>query len=496
MRQWIAGVAVAAVTLAGGSTRAAPKSEKPGWHALFDGATLNGWKASEHPGAWTVKDGTLSCNGERSHLFYVGPVEQAQFTDFEAEFEVLTHTGANSGVYFHTAWQDSGWPTQQGFEMQVNNHQPHVPGETGATYIENKKTGSLYGIRNAYKALARDNEWFTLRLRVQGPRVRIHVNHALVVDYLEPEGDVPGLTPPLQKIGKGTFALQCHDVRSQVQYRRIAVHPLPPAPADKTTRAPSPDEASAKRYRLARDNFPLVDLRALDAKEAAKLEAALVAARAGGLFVGVTASAGKTRAIKDDAGVDGLVRRFGGKPLFLGLRADERGWASAITPKALARLDFVLLDGETLAASVPKAAAASTDPQAYGDALLTATTSSLAQEPVDVYGAPLFLPPSLAGRRDAIWTEARQQQVLDAAIANHVAIEINGVRQLPGEAFVRKAKAAGAKFTLGHCAVDTAAAAYCFGIREAVGLSWRDMYEPGHVPPRGARWKPAAATVP
>ena len=137
---------------------------------------------------------------------------------------------------------DSGWPVQ-GFEMQ-NNHQPHFPGDTGATYIENKKTGSLYGVRNAYKALARDNEWFTLRLRVQGPNVRIHVNDALVVDYLEPEGAVAGLTPPLQKIGKGTFALQCHDVRSQVQYRRIAVHPLPPA-ATQTTRAPNPDPASA-----------------------------------------------------------------------------------------------------------------------------------------------------------------------------------------------------------------------------------------------------------
>src|SRR5204863_9238177 len=106
-----------------------------------------------------------------------------------------------------------------------------------------------YGIRNAYKAMATDGEWFTLTLRVQGPRVVIHVADALVVDYVEPEGDVPGLAAPLQKIGKGTFALQCHDRRSQVQYRRIAVHALPPGPP--ISRAPNPDPASAKRYRLA-----------------------------------------------------------------------------------------------------------------------------------------------------------------------------------------------------------------------------------------------------
>ena len=105
----------------------ARRAEQAGLAGAFDGATLNGWKANEHPESWTVKDGTLSCNGERSHLFYVGPDGQAQFTDFEAEFEVFTHTGANSGVYFHTAWVDKGWPTQQGFEMQVNNHQPPFP---------------------------------------------------------------------------------------------------------------------------------------------------------------------------------------------------------------------------------------------------------------------------------------------------------------------------------------------------------------------------------
>jgi hypothetical protein len=484
MRQSIVGLALGAVVMAGVSGASAPKTEKPGWHALFDGATLTGWKAAEHPDAWTVKEGTLACNGERSHLFYVGPVADALFADFEAEFEVRTHTGANSGVYFHTAWQDSGWPAQ-GFEMQVNNHQPHFPGDSGATYIENKKTGSLYGIRNAYKALARDNEWFTLRLRVQGPRVRIQVDDTLVVDYLEPEGAVTGLTPPLQKIGKGTFALQCHDGRSQVQYRRIAVHPLPPAPAAQTTRAPNPDPASASRYRLARDNFPLVDLRALDVKDASALEAALAKARSGdALFVGLSASAGKGRAVADDASVDRLVKRFAGKPLFLGLRADDRGWATAITPKGLATIDFVLLDGETLAAAVPAAAA---DPQAYGDALAAATVAALAGEPVDVYGAPFFLPATRAAQRDAIWTEARQQQVLDAAVANHVAIEINGALKLPGDAFVRKAKTAGARFTLGRCAADTPDGEYCFGIREAVGLSWRDMYEPGHEPPRGAR---------
>jgi len=67
MRQSIVGLALGAIVMAGGSDTAAPRAEKPGWQPLFDGATLNGWKAAEHPDSWTVKDGTLSCNGERAH---------------------------------------------------------------------------------------------------------------------------------------------------------------------------------------------------------------------------------------------------------------------------------------------------------------------------------------------------------------------------------------------------------------------------------------------
>ena len=97
--------------------------------------------------------------------------------------EALKAAGYATGLFgnWHLSGEPNTLPTQQGFEMQVNNHQPVFPGDSGDAYIENKKTGSLYGVRNTYKALARDNEWTTLRLHVQGPRVRIHVNGTLVV---------------------------------------------------------------------------------------------------------------------------------------------------------------------------------------------------------------------------------------------------------------------------------------------------------------------------
>src|SRR5689334_5150040 len=127
-----------------------------GWKDLFDGHSMNGWRPSENKGTWKVIDGLLVTDGPRSHLFYNGPVQNAIFKNFELEVEVMAKPGCNSGVYFHTAYQETDFP-QKGFEVQVNN-----TASPQGSYRERKKTGSLYGLRNVYKQLVADNEWFKL----------------------------------------------------------------------------------------------------------------------------------------------------------------------------------------------------------------------------------------------------------------------------------------------------------------------------------------------
>src|SRR6059058_3417113 len=72
------------------------------WIQLFDGKTLNGWKPSEHEGTFKVVDGQIVAHGERSHLFYTGPVHGADFRNFELTADIKTLPSSNSGVYFHT----------------------------------------------------------------------------------------------------------------------------------------------------------------------------------------------------------------------------------------------------------------------------------------------------------------------------------------------------------------------------------------------------------
>src|SRR5689334_20935038 len=95
-------------------------ADSSGWISLFDGKTLEGWKASENQGGFTVADGTITFAGQRSHLFYVGKVQNADFKNFELKAEVLTKPLANSGIYFHTEYQEKDFP-KKGFETQVAN---------------------------------------------------------------------------------------------------------------------------------------------------------------------------------------------------------------------------------------------------------------------------------------------------------------------------------------------------------------------------------------
>jgi len=205
--------------------------ETEGWQSLFDGKSLNGWKAGENKDTFTVRDlpavrdsgqagGMIVLKGNRSHLYYVGPVENANFKNFEFKADVMTEPAANSGMYFHTAYQETGWPSK-GYEVQVNN-----------THSDWRKTGSLYGVRDVRKSQAKDNQWFTQHIIVQDKRIIIKVNGKTTVDYTEPE-NVSYPKFPGRKISSGTFALQGHDPKSVVYYKNIMVKPLPSKPTEK-----------------------------------------------------------------------------------------------------------------------------------------------------------------------------------------------------------------------------------------------------------------------
>lgn len=185
------------------------------WISLFDGKSLADWKVGSNASTFTVDSGMIIAHGPVAHLFYNGNVQNHDFKNFHFKAEVMTTPGSNSGIYFHTAFQEAGWPSK-GYEVQVNN-----------SHTDWRRTGSLYAVDDVKDVLVKDNVWFTEEIIVQGKKVTIKVNGKTVVDYTEPDnaqrsGDMGG-----RKISNGTFALQGHDPNSKVYYRNLQVKVLP-----------------------------------------------------------------------------------------------------------------------------------------------------------------------------------------------------------------------------------------------------------------------------
>ena len=162
----------------------------PEWIALFDGKSLDGWTV-RGSATWEVKDSVLVgvSQGGQGHI-YASP----ELTDLEVKGTFrLTPKGrtANSGLYFRAnppAGNPDGYP--EGYEAQLCNTQRAF---TGWLWKPGTPTG------RASTRLAKDNEWFTMRVRAVGDTINIWVNDTLVTTHSDDE------------YKRGFFALQCHN---------------------------------------------------------------------------------------------------------------------------------------------------------------------------------------------------------------------------------------------------------------------------------------------
>lgn len=220
----------------------APETEA-GFVSLFDGKTLEGWKIGNNANAFSVHDGVIVMDypaGDQgpAHLFYDGPVGNHSFKNFILKVDVMTSPYANSGIYFHTEYQESEWP-RKGLECQVDN-----------SHSDWRRTGSLYGIKHITwgpekppantkediirfdKAPVTDNVWYTQEVIYQDGSITVKLDGKTVLEYQMPEA---GVEHKLQSgntwLPRGTFCLQGHPPMagkgSKACFKNIRVKILP-----------------------------------------------------------------------------------------------------------------------------------------------------------------------------------------------------------------------------------------------------------------------------
>ena len=173
-----------------------------------------------------------------------------------------------------------------------------------------------------------------------------------------------------------------------------------------------------------------------------------------------------------------------GKGVLKGVQAECYDWMTVFSKEAIAKLDFVLSDAMTFVekdgsrvelwkAEKVKIA----DKQDFMDRY-TDFTVRKAKEPIDILACATFLPAVIANEYDALWTEGRMKRIIDAAVKNNVAIEIAAWAKLPRPAFLKLAKAAGAKFSFASNGRGQNAGKLDYSLQMAreLGLKAADMF--------------------
>jgi hypothetical protein len=357
-------------------------------------------------------------------------------------------------------------------------------GENG--YREMKKTGSLYAVRNVYKQLVNDNQWFRMNILVRGKQVQIRLNNMLVVDYVEPGQPFRADLDFQRVLNHGTFALQGHDPASTAYFKNIRVRPLPDNAPQLSDEKPEVDDVYRDIIRLGAQNYPMVDYH-VHLKGGLTIEQALANSRRLGIFYGVAINCGQGFPVHSDESVREYLESMKGQPCYVALQGEGREWMTLASPESIARFDYCFTDAMTFTADngkrmriwLPEEIGVIPDSQAFMEMYVKRIVGVM-REPIDIYANSTFLPAQIAAEYDALWTPERMHKVIDAAVENGVAIEINNRYKIPSAAFIKAAKAAGAKFSFGtnNAAADLGRMEYPIQMVKQCGLKWQDIFVP------------------
>jgi histidinol phosphatase-like PHP family hydrolase len=191
-------------------------------------------------------------------------------------------------------------------------------------------------------------------------------------------------------------------------------------------------------------------------------------------------------AIRNDEDLKKYIDKLRPYPVHIGLQPISLGWSKDFSPELLAKIDYVLMDpqrvpmgnGETLQIWEFDTYVENTNE--FMERYMAYAMEILNNEPINIFGWPLFLPVCIARDYYTLWTEERMQQIITAARKKNIAIEINDMAHTPHDKFILMAKKQGLKFTFGSDSRNQNAGrlAYCKMIAKKCNLTREDFFIP------------------
>ena len=235
------------------------------------------------------------------------------------------------------------------------------------------------------------------------------------------------------------------------------------------------------------ENFPITDLH-VHLKGNFTIEDAVRKSEAEGIRYGIAVNSGPGFPVQNDSQADSFLLTMNDYPQFyVGMQAEGREWVNLFSEEAIEKFDYVFTDAMTFTDEkgrrnriwLPEETFID-DEEEFMNYLVKILVDILNSEPVDIYVNATFLPEQMADRYDHFWTEKRMDEVINALQANNIAMEINNRYEIPSADFIKRAKKAGVRFTVGTNNADEnfAGAQYALDMIKKCKLEESDFWLP------------------
>jgi histidinol phosphatase-like PHP family hydrolase len=169
------------------------------------------------------------------------------------------------------------------------------------------------------------------------------------------------------------------------------------------------------------------------------------------------------------------------------MQAEGREWVNTFSKESRDKFDYVFTDCMTFTDEKGrrnriwlKNETWIDDEEQFMDYLVNTLVKILNTEPINIYVNSTYLPEQMAVRYSYFWTPERMDKVIKAAKDNNIAIEINNRFKIPSADFIKRAKLAGCKFTIGTNNADEnfSGAEYALAMIKECKLTQTDFWLP------------------
>jgi hypothetical protein len=184
------------------------------WESLFNGKTLEGWKAYGTE-RWVVDDKTIL--GESSSGKYGYLMTTKDYINFILRLKFKCETEGNSGLFFHSriTGENPKWgPDIVGMQAEIDPRR-----HTGGLYESGGRGWVALPTASGERAIRPVGQWNSLAVYVEGRHIVTHLNGVKIVDY----------TYSPERFTNGAIGLQIHTGQHgfRIRFRDLYIKVLP-----------------------------------------------------------------------------------------------------------------------------------------------------------------------------------------------------------------------------------------------------------------------------